>query len=75
METLTFRSRPCRSGTIKIKIPRNLAKKELDMVVVINEVQQEKKKPGKYNFTDLSGKLEWKGDAVCEQRRMRREWR
>ena len=27
-----------------------------------------------YDFADLAGKLEWKGDAVAEQRRLRDEW-
>lgn len=27
-----------------------------------------------YDFSDLAGKLEWKGDAVAEQRRLRDEW-
>ena len=28
----------------------------------------------KYDFSDLAGKLQWRGDAVVEQRRMRDEW-
>lgn len=28
----------------------------------------------KYNFSDLLGKLEWNGDALHEQRRLRDEW-
>ena len=28
----------------------------------------------KYDFSDLAGKLQWQGDAVAEQRRMRDEW-
>jgi len=28
----------------------------------------------KYDFSDLVGKLEWKGDAVDEQRLLREEW-
>ena len=27
-----------------------------------------------YDFSDLSGKLEWKGDAVTQQRALRDEW-
>ena len=27
-----------------------------------------------YDFSDLSGKLEWRGDAVREQRVLRDEW-
>jgi hypothetical protein len=28
----------------------------------------------KYDFSDLVGKLEWAGDAVAEQKRLRDEW-
>lgn len=28
----------------------------------------------KYDFSDLVGKLEWKGDAVDERRLLREEW-
>ncbi len=28
----------------------------------------------KYDFSDLYGQLEWKGDAVAEQRKLRNEW-
>jgi hypothetical protein len=27
-----------------------------------------------YDFSDLVGKLQWQGDAVSQQRRMRDEW-
>jgi len=27
-----------------------------------------------YDFSDLSGKLKWKGDAVSQQRTLRNEW-
>lgn len=27
-----------------------------------------------YDFSDLQGKLQWTGDAVAEQRRLRDEW-
>jgi len=28
----------------------------------------------KYKFSDIAGKLEWQGDAVQEQRKIRDEW-
>lgn len=28
----------------------------------------------KYDFSDVQGKLEWKGDAVKAQRKLRDEW-
>ena len=31
-------------------------------------------RPSRYDFSDLAGKLEWKGNAIIEQRRLRDEW-
>jgi hypothetical protein len=31
-------------------------------------------KPGQYDFSDLTGRLEWRGDAVGQQRLLRDEW-
>lgn len=28
----------------------------------------------KYDFSDLAGRLQWQGNAVAEQRRIRDEW-
>ena len=28
----------------------------------------------RYDFSDLVGRLQWRGDAVAEQRTMRNEW-
>ena len=30
--------------------------------------------PTEYDFSDLAGKLKWRGDAVKEQRALRDEW-
>lgn len=27
-----------------------------------------------YDYSDLAGRLQWRGDAVAEQRRLRNEW-
>jgi hypothetical protein len=44
----------------------------LDIEVLAFPVGEPKVKP--YDFSDLSGKLEWRGDAVKEQRALRDEW-
>ena len=28
----------------------------------------------KYDFSDIFGKLQWEGDALAEQRKLRDEW-
>ena len=34
----------------------------------------EEERPRKYDFSRFVGKLQWGGDAVAEQRRIRDEW-
>ncbi len=41
--------------------------------IVMIPISENTPKP-KYDFSDLVGKLEWQGDAVKEQRRLRDEW-
>lgn len=48
----------------------------LDYVKVVqgSELSTKNGRQRKYDFSDLAGKLQWRGDAVAEQRRMRKEW-
>ncbi len=50
--------------------------RSLDYVKVVSEPTKRGRKltNPKYDFSDLAGKLQWRGDAVAEQRRMRDEW-
>lgn len=50
--------------------------RSLDYVKVVSQPTKSAKNMSKlkYDFTDLVGKLQWQGDAVTEQRRMRDEW-
>ena len=36
--------------------------------------KESEKEAAAYDFSDLAGKLEWDGNAVFEQRRLRDEW-
>lgn len=50
--------------------------RSLDYVKVVSKPAKgttNSQKP-KYDFSDLAGKLQWRGDALTEQRRMRDEW-
>lgn len=42
----------------------------MKVIVLVSDDTEE----NKYDFTDLIGKLEWQGDAVKEQRKIRDEW-
>ncbi len=46
----------------------------LDYVTVTSPAEEEPAPIPKYDFSDLIGKLEWKGDAVYQQRMLRDEW-
>jgi len=51
--------------------------KTLDYVTVVQSSSNKKiaqSNPVQYDFSDLIGKLEWKGDAVGQQRLLRDEW-
>ena len=63
------------SGTITIELPEEYRHKKLEVIVLpLEEIPVTEEKPKKYDFSDLVGKLEWEGDAVAEQRKLRDEW-
>jgi hypothetical protein len=63
-----------RNGEIKLN-ERVTAARDIPVIVTFLEDISETKEPvKKYTFSDLAGKLEWKGDAVARQRALRDEW-
>jgi hypothetical protein len=60
------------TNPLTIELPKDYENKKLEVIVMeIGETPDDKKK---YDFSDIAGKLEWKGDAVAEQKKMRNEW-
>jgi hypothetical protein len=57
---------------LTIDLPEDFKNRKVEVIVLPIEEKEEPK--NKYNFSDLVGKLEWKGDAVAEQRKLRDEW-
>jgi len=76
METLKITAKSSKSGRISICIPPNLRSRKLEMIVVLNDAPSPGKNNSrkKYDFSDLAGRLRWKGNPVKEQRRLRNEW-
>ena len=60
-------------GHLRLDLPTQLPEGNIEVVVVLNPVE-EVSKMGKYDFSDLAGKLAWRGDAVATQRSLRNEW-
>lgn len=58
------------TGLLTIELPEEYENRKLEVIVI----PLEEKVIKKYDFSDLAGKLQWKGDAVKEQRKLRDEW-
>jgi hypothetical protein len=74
MEVLKLTTKIDESGYLNLNIPTQLAAVEVNIVVVLNPVSSDKKQQPSYNFSDLVGRLTWRGDAVEAQRNLRDEW-
>ncbi|MCP5048688.1 MAG: hypothetical protein GY940_16075 [bacterium] len=57
----------------EVKLDERIAVEGRIPVIVTFIEELERKQYGKYHFADLSGKLEWDGDAVAQQRTLRDE--
>jgi len=69
MPTIQTIARP-RRNRISVAIPEEYGSYSFQVILV--PFKEEVKT--KYDFSDLAGKLQWKGDAVQIQRRMRNAW-
>jgi hypothetical protein len=66
-----------------VRIPNYEKLKNQHVRVIVLSEQDEHDTPGqpntlatgkKYDFSDLAGQLDWQGDALTEQQRVRDEW-
>lgn len=58
-----------RTKTVNIQVPDSFVNHDVKILVL--PVDTKKKH---YDFSSLSGKLKWSGDAIKEQRSLRDEW-
>ena len=72
MKTLQINTKTDRDGHLRLDMPLARSGMAISVIVVMDENATA---AGKYNCSDLVGKLKWKGDAVTEQRRLREEWK
>jgi hypothetical protein len=56
---------------LTINLPEDFRNRKVKIIILPLEEKEGLK--NKYDFSDLVGKLEWKGDAVAEQRKLRDE--
>lgn len=61
------------TNPLSIDLPKEYENRKLEVIVL--PIDDANNKSGKkYNFSDLCGNLEWKGDPLTEQRKQRDEW-
>ena len=80
MITINLKQKTKKNGHLVIDVPTTFIEKNVDVILVIQEKEEasqvnskEKKTKKKYDFSHLYGKLEWKGDALAEQKKIRSE--
>lgn len=61
------------TNPLTIELPEEYQNIKVEVIILPLEEKKEEQ-PKKYDFSDLVGKLEWKGDALAEQRKLRDEW-
>ena len=59
-------------GRLRLDVPVELPAGTVELVLVVGSTPQPNGQ--KYDFADVVGKLEWQGDALEEQRKLRDEW-
>ena len=69
MPTIQTIVRP-RRNRISLTVPEEYGDYSFQVILVPFKEEEHKK----YDFSDLTGKLRWKGDAVKIHRRMRDAW-
>jgi hypothetical protein len=58
-------------GRLRVDVPVELPAGPIELVVVLGGIPPSN--GSKYDFSDLTGRLQWEGDAVREQRLLRDE--
>ena len=73
MEVLKAVGKIDSDGHLRLDLMTNLPEGKIDLILIINSTPKDDNEK-KYNFSDLLGKLSWKGNAVAIQRELRNEW-
>jgi hypothetical protein len=58
-------------GRLLLDVPVKLPAGTVELVVVVGSTPPN---GSKYKFADVAGKLQWQGDALQEQQKLRDEW-
>ena len=70
MHTITTTQKTSKKGKLTVDADTPFLNEEVEALIVISK----KPDPKPFDFKDLVGKLEWSGNALKEQKRLRKEW-
>ncbi|WP_300602192.1 hypothetical protein [Niabella sp.] len=62
------------SNPLSIVLPKEYENRKLEIIVLPLDNDSLAKTEKKYHFADLAGQLEWDGNALDEQKKLRDEW-
>ncbi len=68
MDIIKLVTKSDKDGHLRLDIPTTFPNQTLELRLTLHVVSKKKQK---YNFSDLSGKLKWKGSPVDSQRLLR----
>ena len=71
MKVVTMEEETDANGYLHLTIPSDMKSVKTEVVVIIQPKTRSEKK---YDFSDLVGKLQWQGDPLEIQKKMRDEW-
>jgi len=75
MEVISLTTNIHGDGHLHVDVPTKLAPGTVEVVVVIQRAGGEAgAKAAEYDFSDITGRLQWQGDAIVAQRSLRDEW-
>lgn len=60
------------TNPLTIELPEDYNNRKVEVIVLSLEDKEETEK--KYDFSKYFGKMDWKGDALAEQKKLRDEW-
>jgi hypothetical protein len=71
MQTLKLDTQIDSDGHLRLDVATQLPPGKAEVVIVASPTGNGGQR---YDFSDVAGRLQWAGDAVAEQRRLRDEW-
>jgi len=72
MQVVKTKGEVAADGLLRLDVLVELPAGAVELVLVLGSTPQSN--GSKYNFADVVGKLQWQGDALEEQRKLRDEW-